>query len=223
MRVLFEEKILTYDEAKRFYDSFGKKQDKQFYEEPAINELIEYGKFDRAKNIVEFGCGTGKLASRLLKRVLPNDWHYTGVDVSQTMIALCQKNIEQFSKRAKCYKNEGAPKIILPDQSADRFISAYVLDLLTEKDVLTLLNEAYRILVPGGYLCVAGLTHGVTFTSRIVEFLWNSLYKLNPYIVGGCRPINVTTHIQSDKWHIIHDSIVVSYGIPSEVIIARRL
>ena len=215
--------MLTYNEVQRFYDSFGRKQDKQFYEESAINDLIKRGNFGEAKNIVEFGCGTGKLASRLLKNILSNNCHYLGVDISQTMVTLCQKNIKQYSDRSKCYKNEGEPRIDIPDQSADRFISTYVLDLLAEKDKITLLNEAYRILLPGGYLCLASLTHGVSLISHIVEIIWNSLYKLKPSIVGGCHPINLTEYMQSDKWNIIHNSVIVSYGVPSEVIIAERL
>jgi ubiquinone/menaquinone biosynthesis C-methylase UbiE len=207
-------KIFTYDEAKNFYDSFGKKQDKQFYEETAIDALIEQGEFTDAKNIVEFGCGTGKLASRLLENVSPDNCRYSGIDISQTMISLCHENIKPFSDRAK---------LDTPDQSADRFLSAYVLDLLSENDVAILLNEAYRILMPDGYLCLASLTHGVTLTSRFVELLWNGLYKLKPSIVGGCRPIDLTTHLPGDKWHIAHDSTMVSYGVPSQVVIAKKL
>ncbi len=215
--------MLTYNEVKRFYDDFGRKQDRQLYEESAINNLIEQGKFGEAKYIVEFGCGTGNLASRLLKSVSSGECQYRGVDISQTMVALCQKNIEQFSERATCYRNEGEPKIDVQNQIADRFVSTYVLDLLTEKDVTTLLNEAHRTLLPCGYLCLASLTHGVSPVSRVVEVLWRGLYKLNPSIVGGCRPINLAAYLQNDKWNIIYDSVVVSYGVPSEVIIAKRL
>lgn len=215
--------MLTYTEVQRFYDSFGRKQDKQFYEESSINDLIEQGEFSEAKNIVEFGCGTGKLASRLLNNILSTNCHYLGVDISQTMVDLCQNNIEKYSDRTKCCKNEGEPKIDIPDQSADRFISTYVLDLLTAEDIMTLLNEAYRILLPGGYLCLASLTHGVSTISNIVEIIWNSLYKLKPSIVGGCHPIKLPEYLQSDKWNIIHDSVIVSYGVPSEVVIAERL
>ena len=215
--------MLTYNEVQRFYDSFGKKQDRQFYEEPALKDLIVQGNFSEAKNIVEFGCGTGKLASRLFKDLLPNNCHYLGVDISQTMVSLCQNNLKQYSNRSKCYKNEGEPIINIADQTADRFISTYVLDLLTEKDAITLLNEAHRILLLGGYLCLVSLTHGVSLVSRIVEIVWHSLYKLRPSIVGGCRPIELTQYLRNDKWHIIHDLVIESYGVPSEVVIAKRL
>lgn len=51
--------MLTYGEARKFYDAFAEKQDKQFYEESATNLLLEQGRFDKANSIVEFGCGTG--------------------------------------------------------------------------------------------------------------------------------------------------------------------
>lgn len=215
--------MLTYNEAENFYNSFGEKQDKQFYEESAIINLIKKGKFKEAKNIVEFGCGTGRLISRILKSISSEDCHYVGVDISQTMVNLCRKNIEQFSQRATCYKSEGKIKIDVPEKSADRFLSTYVMDLLTEKDIISLLNEAYRVLMPDGYLCLASITHGVTLPSRIMEFCWNCLYKFRPSIVGGCRPINLTKYLQHEKWYILHDDTVVSYGIASEVVIAKRL
>ena len=40
----------------------------------------------------------------------------------------------------------------LPDRSFDRFISTYVLDLLSEENIDSLLSEAYRILRTGGLL-----------------------------------------------------------------------
>ncbi|GMR15992.1 MAG: class I SAM-dependent methyltransferase [Gammaproteobacteria bacterium] len=215
--------MLSYNEVKKFYDSFANKQDKQFYEKAAINILIKHGEFDQAKNIVEFGCGTGKLASRLLKKILPDNCNYSGIDISHTMVNLCKKNIEPYSIRAKCHINKGKPIIDLPEHYADRFIATYVLDLLTGKDIETLLNEAYRILLPGGYLCLASLTHGVSLISCIVEIIWNSLYRLKPSIVGGCRPIELTEYLQKDKWAIIHESVTEAYGVPSEVVIAKKL
>jgi hypothetical protein len=67
------------------------------------------------------------------------------------------------------------------------------------------------------------LTYGVSLISHIVEIIWNSLYKIKPSIVGGCRPIKLTDYLQNDKWHIIHDTVIVSYGVPSEVVIAKRI
>jgi len=212
--------MLTYKEAQKFYDAFGKKQDRQFYEESAINDLIAHGNFSDAKNIVEFGCGTGKLASRLLKDVLPADCHYTGVDISQTMVNLCRENLRHYPDRAKCLQSKGKPILNIAAKSADHFISTYVLDLLSGEDITILLNEACRVLMPGGYLCLAGLTHGVSAVSRLVEQVWSCIYKIKPSLVGGCRPLEFAKYLETDKWHIIHDVVIESYAVPSQVLIA---
>ncbi len=215
--------MLTHKEAQKFYDSFGRKQDKQFYEESALNELITHSNFSEAKNIIEFGCGTGKFASRLLKDILPDNCHYLGIDISQTMIDLCKKNIQPYSERSKCIKINGETVINAADQTIDRFVSTYVLDLLSENDSITLLDEAHRVLLPGGYLCLANLTGGISLFSHFVEIIWNTLYKLKPAITGGCRPIHLMKYLSGNKWQIIHHNVIVSYGVPSEVIIARRI
>ncbi len=214
--------MLTYKEAQTFYDSFGRKQERQFYEESAINDLIAHGRFRDAENIVEFGCGTGKLALRLFLDVLPAHCQYVGVDISRTMIDLCQDSLRPYAGRAKCMKNEGHPILNLAVHSADRFISTYVLDLLSAKDIDVLLSEAHRILVPGGLLCLACLTHGVTLLSRMVERGWRGLYKLSPSLVGGCRPVDMAEHLRTDRWHIVHDALIESYAVPSEVLIAKK-
>lgn len=215
--------MLSHDEARRFYDSFGAKQDKQMYEEAAIRDLLEHAQLERAKKIVEFGCGTGKLAARLLEDIVAEDCQYTGIDLSSTMIDLCRQRTARFSPRAKCFQNQGAPKIAIADQSADRLISTYVLDLLTGEDAAALCSEAYRVLVPGGLLCLASLAEGTTLASRTVATLWDRLFRLKPSLVGGCRPIRLTQHLHPEQWDVFHRSLVVSYCVPSEVVVARRL
>ena len=54
---------LSHEEAQRFYDRFGAKQDWQrFYEDRAISELVAHGALADAQSVVEFGCGTGRIA-----------------------------------------------------------------------------------------------------------------------------------------------------------------
>jgi hypothetical protein len=43
-------------EVQSYYDRFGRKQDAQgFYEDPSLEELIEYACFSEAENVFEFG------------------------------------------------------------------------------------------------------------------------------------------------------------------------
>jgi len=67
------------------------------------------------------------------------------------------------------------------------------------------------------------LTYGTTPLSRLVQSLWSGLYALNPNIVGGCRPINLTRYLQPGMWQMVHNETIVSYGVPSEVLVARKM
>ncbi|RMD62955.1 class I SAM-dependent methyltransferase, partial [Candidatus Parcubacteria bacterium] len=50
--------MLSYQQAKAFYDRLGKKQDWQrFYEDVATAALLRNGEFDKASAVLEFGCG----------------------------------------------------------------------------------------------------------------------------------------------------------------------
>ena len=42
-------------------------------------------------------------------------------------------------------------------------------------------------------------------------------------LVGGCRPIEVSSFISEHQWAILNNQIVVSWGVPSDVLVARCL
>jgi ubiquinone/menaquinone biosynthesis C-methylase UbiE len=63
--------VLKPSEAKAFYDRFGKKQDDQsFYEDLATDDLIAHARLGEAEKVLEFGCGTGRFAYRILEPIL---------------------------------------------------------------------------------------------------------------------------------------------------------
>jgi ubiquinone/menaquinone biosynthesis C-methylase UbiE len=120
------------EQARRFYDRFGKKQDSQsFYENPALDKLIQIAEFENARAIVEFGYGTGRFALRLFDDCLSNKTAYHGFDISTTMVDLAKQRLVQYKGRASVTLTSGSATVPLEDGSCDRFISNYVLDLLT--------------------------------------------------------------------------------------------
>lgn len=46
--------------------------------------------------------------------------------------------------------------------------------------------------------------------------------RLSPRPVGGCRPLRVARRLQAGHWRALEASIVVAWGIPSEVLVAER-
>lgn len=216
-------RTLSYEEARRFYDRFGTKQDKQaFYEQSAIDRLCAHADFGSATAVLELGCGTGKLAERMLGHELGPEARYLGLDVSGTMVALARDRTVRFGARAEIRQTDGSPGIDVPSGSFDRFVSCYVLDLLSPGDIQAVFGEAARILPPGALLCTAGLTDGTTPVARLVSRSWAWLQARRPAWVGGCRPIAVRELLPRGVWRVEYAGVVSAFGVPSEVVIAAR-
>jgi len=214
---------LSHEEAKAFYDRFGAKQDSQsFYEDPALADLVAHADFERARSVFEFGCGTGRLADRLLSDHLPPDCRYRAVDISSTMVRLAGERLACWGDRAHVERTSGAMSVPAPDASADRFVATYVFDLLSESDIRLLLAEAGRVLKPHGLLCTVGLTRGVSPSGRLASLLWRALFRLSPKLVGGCRPVVVQVLLDGSVWSLRYRTVVQSFGISSEVLVTER-
>ncbi len=214
-------RTLTHAEAKSFYDRFGRKQDRQaFYEEAALSAMVANAAMGQAKFVVEFGCGTGRLALELLQRHLPENARYLATDLSSTMLAIAAGRLRPYADRASVVPADGPPALPVGSASVDRVVSTYVFDLLPERDRTRFLAEAARVLDAGGLLCLAGITDGKTVMSRAVMAAWRWLFGLNPRCVGGCRPTRAIEYLSAESWRIRYHEVVVSWGIASEVVIA---
>ncbi len=216
-------RTFTAAQAKAFYDRFGAKQDTHsFYEDCALETLMGHATFHTASSVFEFGCGTGRFAERLLAEVLPPDARYVGVDISSTMVRLARERLRRWSDRVEVRLSDGSTKLSAPDGSFDRFVSSYVLDLLSEDDISAVLAEAARILSEDGRLCIVSLTYGQEPFPRLVSSAWKQLRAVRPQLVGGCRPIQILSFLPTNRWHVVYREVVSAFGISSEVVVASR-
>jgi SAM-dependent methyltransferase len=212
--------VLSIDQARAFYDRFGAKQDLQrFYEDPALDQLLANADLRTARAVVEFGCGTGRLAARMLDELLPADAVYFGYDVSETMVGLARARLARFGVRASIARSDGSARLPLATGSCDRFVCTYVLDLLARGDARAVASEAARVLARDGRICLTSLTRGTSPFSRILQSVWEAAWQLRPQLVGGCRPIELADSIGS-RWRIQYREIVCTLGLCSEVLIA---
>ena len=203
------------------YDRIGAWQDTQvFYEAPALETLLQHGRFEEARSIFEVGCGTGRLAERLFLDRCPSDAQYEGVDLSETMVEIARERLASFGGRATVRQTDGRLTFEQSNGSYDRVVATFVLDLLSPGDARTLIAEAHRLLAADGRLCLAGLTWGRDALSRIVSYSWDALHSFRPEWVGGCRPVEGRTLLQQSRWRLLHHEVVTAWGVPSEVVVA---
>lgn len=214
-------RTLSHARAKRFYDRFGARQDRgALYERRPIELLIENAGFDEATAVFEFGCGTGRLAERLLSRHLPEEATYTAVDVSDTMFELTRARLAPWGARTDVRLTAGDMDLDVAESSHDRFVCTYVLDLLSVADIQELLEEAHRVLRPGGLLCLASLTAAHGFGAKLATGLWRLAYVTAPALVGGCRPIRTWRYVYAEHWEARYRRVVCPGGLCSEVLVA---
>lgn len=210
---------LTAGQAARFYDRFGRAQDLQaFYEDKALADLVAHAHLDRAHAVCELGCGTARLAARLLARHLPDDARYLGIDISATMTALSAARLARYRHRAAIIRADATGRLPLAPHSFDRCLAVYVLDLLDDAQAAILIAQARRVLRPGGLLGVVSLAHGAGTPARLVSGAWTALWTRAPALTGGCRPISLTPLL--DGWRIEHRAQITAWALTSEVVVA---
>jgi SAM-dependent methyltransferase len=218
------DRFITHAQARTVYDRIGRWQDtRPVSERRALDALLEYAAFERAASVVEFGCGTGRLAARLLAERLPPGATYLGVDVSPRMVSLARGAIGPWAGRARVEQADGPVRLPVADGAADRFLSTYVIDLLSPTDTDDVLREARRVLRPGGLLALASLTPGRAPLSRGVTCAWVSAWRLHPVLVGGCRPVRLAALLPEEAWRVGARLTVTDVVLASEVVVAERL
>lgn len=208
---------------RKLYDALGLKQDRAArYEEPALEQLLEHGRFDTARSVFELGPGTGRFAANLLTNHLPKTATYTGVDFSATMVALTRERLKAFADRADIYQSDGSLSFGRSGASVDRFVANYVLDLLSEEDIHAALGEAERLLESGGLLCLTGLSYSPKPLARLKIGLWELVYQVKPEWLGGCRPLQVLKFLPQDVFQVEYHTVMIAAATPSEVVVAKK-
>ena len=154
-------RVFAPEDAKRFYDHFGKMQDRQFYERAPLNDLVAHAGFEQASSVFELGCGTGRFAARLLAERLPSRAHYVGIDISTTMLDIATQRLKHWSSRATIEQLDGTKGLPYADCQFDRFIATYVFDLMPLSSIGPLIDEAHRLLSHNGKLCVVTSIEGI--------------------------------------------------------------
>ena len=147
-------------------------------------DLINMMNLSKNKKLIDVACGTGDIAKLFLK--------YTNNDSNVTCVDPNQKMLKKGKEKLKKYKNlkwimAPAEKLPIADNSFDFYTISF--GLRNTKNLSKALNEAYRVLKPGGfYICLE--------FSKIQNQSLNLIYKnyskiipaVGKFIVGEKEP-----------------------------------
>lgn len=208
-------------DARLAYNRIGRLQDTQsFYERGAVDALLALLDLGTARQVVEIGCGTGKLAERLVRGELPSDARHLGTDVSDRMVHLTGQRIAVFGDRARVVRVEPGSPLPPTDRPPDRIIAAYVFDLLSESEMADMLGDVGRRLAPDGLLGIVALTEGSAGAGRWISDAWRAIWERFPAAVGGCRPVELEGPIRTAGFELVHRATTTSWAISSSIVVA---
>lgn len=122
-----------------------------------------------ATSILEFGCGRGRLAARMMRLAPKASFH--GVDVLPDAVAHCRRILP----RGTFSLGRSAPPLELPDASFDLIYSYSVFTHLSEPNHKAWLRELARVLKPGGVMMHT--THSEESIVRMARFSRANLDK----------------------------------------------
>src|SRR5713226_5090829 len=106
------------------------------------------------ETVLDLGSGAGLDVLLSARRVAPGG-HAYGVDMTDEMLAVANANREKSSVANATFLKGTIENVPLPDSSVDVVISNCVINLAQDKAAA--INEAFRVLRPGGLFAVADM------------------------------------------------------------------
>ena len=146
--------------------------------------LINMMNASKNQNLIDVACGTGDIAKFFLKSV-NNNSHITCVDPNEGMIAKGKQKLNQYKNCS--WVISSAENLPFNDNKFDFYTISF--GLRNTKDLDKTLNEAYRVLKPGGkFLCL----EFSKIQNSNLEFIYKTYSKFIPdigkIVVGKREP-----------------------------------
>ena len=200
----------VYTQTAPIYDFWG-----SLTETRARKRSLELAQIKDGMHILEVAIGTGLTFEEIL-RANPSGQN-TGLDLTPAMLNKARVRISKLGIDNYQISVGDAYDLKFPDQQFDLLMNNYMFDLLPEKDFVPVLQEFRRVLKPGGQIVLVNMTKGQHFYERF----WETVYRINPRWLGGCRGVLLSGAMHEAGFTDITRDTVAQFGFPSEIIAAR--
>jgi ubiquinone/menaquinone biosynthesis C-methylase UbiE len=121
------------------------------YTIPLPAKLISFLKGKSARAVLELGCGYGRACFFLHE----NGLNVVGVDLDKIQVRLAlQETKVRGIRKGIDFALSDAGNLCFPNASFDAVTMLGVLTLISKSERLKIMNEAYRVLKPSGYIFI---------------------------------------------------------------------
>lgn len=136
------------------------------------------------------------------------------------MLNVCKKRLEKSKllDRVNLYCND-IFETNFTDSQFDIVFMSFTLELFDTPEIPALLSKIKTILKPGGKLGIISIFKADTNSFIIKLYEW--FHKKIPNYFD-CRPINAEDLIKNSGFEIIYKEISTLFGLPIEIVIAKK-
>ncbi len=177
---------------------------------------LKWAAVNDGERVLEVAVGTG-LSFRHLLSLNPNGFT-DGVDLTPAMLKRAQRRAARSDSATYRLALGDAYALAFADATFDLVLNSYMFDLLPIADFVPVLREFQRVLRPGGRLVMVNMTQG----TRWFNHFWESLYRLYPPLMGGCRGITVEPFLRQAGFTNTRRAYLSEGTFPSEVVYGER-
>jgi len=202
--------VEVYSRIAWFYDLWG-----TLAESRARRRALELAAVRNGESVLEVAVGTG-LTFRELLRANPDGANH-GIDLTEAMLAKASDKARHSGVRHELSVGD-AYDLRFGDATFDVLMNNYMFDLLPEPDFERVLTQFRRVLKPNGRLVLVNMTQG----ERLHQRLYETIYRINPGWMGGCRGVRLSDALRRVGFRSITREMISQVGFPSEILTASR-
>lgn len=185
-------------------------------ESKAAEKVIELAQIKNGERIVEIACGTGLVFKEILKKN-PNGFNL-GIDLSIDMLSKAKKLIGDSKGQNFELRQGDVLNLQLQNQTFDKVINNFMIDLMPKEKFDKILSEFYQILKPNGIAVISVFTKGKRFGNSF----WSWMAKHFPIILTNCRPVEIGANIINAGFEIEEEIEISQNTFPSKVYRLKR-
>jgi demethylmenaquinone methyltransferase/2-methoxy-6-polyprenyl-1,4-benzoquinol methylase len=174
----------------------------------------------QGEKVLEIGCGTGQCIVTMAECVGESGQVY-GIDISDQMLKVaCERvNRNDLSERVSLMCCDGVD-LLFESGYFDAVFMSFTLELFDTPEIATVLRECRRVLNRDGRICVVAMSKRRHSTLAVRIYEW--AHERFPNIID-CRPIYVRESLERNGYQIIEAEEMCIWGLPLEIVLAKRL
>ena len=167
------------------------------------------------RDLLEVAVGTAMESSRLAAGSTFR--RFVGVDLSMGMLKRARRRLGAAPEKRAWLCQADARSLPFRAGSFDALINCYMIDLLPEAEIPIVMREFRRVLRSEGRLVLVTMAEQKPAFQR----LWMTIYRHEPLVVGGCRPLDAAKWLKGSGWEVEREEEISQMGFRSAVVVAR--